>query len=431
MKGLNIENGIDIKAQYVKHCVLLLFLSSIIQASVGFARDGSPIVKLIIAALAWGGIILSYQVWNGGKNQKKHERWLIKAIFALTIFAFVRSFLFGEVSQGDKDIVLLTNMSAFLDLTGIFFLFTAQYPGVALRTLYKISIPFILVSAIFFFTNFKVSSDAYFSNYVFMYGAVFAPLIDRKRLPFVALALYLCYLSFQGGGRQAAIIAGGCILSWIVGKYFGKKTTFAISILICIIPFILIFWSIKNGSIFETMADQDVNYETRESMINEDTRTFLYTEAFQDYIDQDRLIQLFGKGSFSYYYSDFFYDGGEGLTSLRFGIEVPVLQWIIQSGLVYIILFTILIVLSVWNLSMKSNSRFCRTAAVQVSCFYLYCFIAMILGCNIGLYGIWLLIGLGFNHELLAQSDREILKAIKTDTTKRHAKISFNRRKKF
>lgn len=230
------------------------------------------------------------------------------------------------------------------------------------------------------------------------------PYIKKRNTIILLVSYAISVFAFLGGGRQIALLLFFAILAIVVPKCCSKKYTFYVSLIICILPILFLFWSLSNVSIFELLSDNyDYDYDDD---ISVDTRTFLWQELAADMLRQDWLTILFGKGVLGYYKSDFF------SMNYRFGIEVPILQWFLQAGFIYIFLFTSLICYSIWGLYKHGRNIMCQRASILIAGFYLNCYVSNLLGCNIGILGVWVLISMAFNPNIYNATDLQITKKL-------------------
>lgn len=112
-----------IKQYYSQIAIFLLFLSTAIQATVGFARDANESFKGILALLCWGSIFYSYKQFSIFINKVTPSIALLYKIFiAVIVLSILHSLFWGTIYKGNKYFVLIGNMYAALNLTGFFFI---------------------------------------------------------------------------------------------------------------------------------------------------------------------------------------------------------------------------------------------------------------------------------------------------------------------
>ena len=145
--------------------------------------------------------------------------------------------------------------------------------------------------------------------------------------------------------------------------------------------------------------------------LNVDTRTFLWIEFFSDMFSQSTFTQFFGKGVLGYYESDWF------STLHRFGIEIPVLQWILQAGYFYVICLSLLMFFSIYYLYKYGQNKMCLVASVMIAGVYFNMYVSNLIGCNISTLGIWFMIGIAFNSNFLLINDQCLLEIYKKENS--------------
>ena len=257
--------------------ILLIFISTVLQAWFGYARDATPFWKFMIALFCWLSLFFGIKNIRFLNNQNKANRSLLIATMMSVLMSVLISVFVGEVYSGEKYVVLLTNMYASLDIVGIFYI-AVILNHYDIKYLLKITYWMIIVSAIFLLINYKVSITSYYLTYILFYASVFLPYIKKKHRLFLFFGFALSLFEFFGGGRQVALILVFTIFSSYLLIYENKKLTYCISLIIVITPLLLLLYSLTYESIFGYLANE---YDTQDDM-SQDTRTFLWMELFQD-----------------------------------------------------------------------------------------------------------------------------------------------------
>ncbi|MEI3461822.1 MAG: hypothetical protein V8Q70_07155 [Bacteroides eggerthii] len=387
-----------IKQYYSQIAIFLLFLSTAIQATVGFARDANESFKGILALLCWGSIFYSYKQFSIFINKVTPSIALLYKIFiAVIVLSILHSLFWGTIYKGNKYFVLIGNMYAALNLTGFFFI-TSITKIKDLFFLRNITIIYILTSVILLIFNYDITINSYFLIYPFTYVMLYIPYVKKRHKLIIILSFILSYYAFIGGGRQVALFWGFNIIAFIASQWCNKKTVLYISLICIVLPWLLMIYSIHEGqSIFEIISHNSSD----KNGLNVDTRTFLYEEIFKDASIQPFTTLLFGKGAIAYYSSDYFD------TKFRLGIEVPILEWLLQAGIIYIVLFTIIITIAIIKLYKYGNSRFCMIASILIASYYFNCFISNLNGCNLSIMAFWYLIYLSNNIKMMRLNDKQ------------------------
>lgn len=377
--------------------IFLIFLSTALQSCWGFARDSPPLFKLIIALFCWISIFYAYKSREAFCAFSKRYIWIVNLLIIDCVWASFYTLCFGSVIDGNKYVVLLTNMSASLNLFGVLFIFVV-YSYNHLRFILKLTFGIIVCNALLLIFNFQTTTHAYFLSYSISYGALFLPYVRFREKCFLIIGALMSLFAFWGGGRQIIITLLFAFVAYCVTKFFGRKIIYTVSLVLISLPIYFIwFWGRYLGSIFgriESIVSDSEN-------LSGNTRTFLYMECMEDVLSKDWLYRFLGEGATAYYQSDFF--GG-----MRFGIEVPVLQWILQGGLFFYILFTIICLVAIYFLYKYGKNRMCGMMSILISAFFFMCHISNLTGCNIMHLGFWMMIGMAFNPLFLNTQDRDI-----------------------
>jgi len=411
-RSLTIEQKFVFKTQEI--AILSIFFSTILQAFFGFTRDAPPFFKAIIALLCW------ISIYYGGKNLKnikhiysKTAYSLVVILIILTIFSFLYALILGDVAFGNKYIVIFTNMYSVLDVASIFFI--GLFSKISnLKYLLKYTLYIIPISIIILFINYKQSIESYFLTYTSIYSLIFIPYISKTKKILIAIGIALCIFALIGGGRQAGLLIGFNILILLMYHLFNKRFIYITSLVIALSPIVLFTYSISHQSIFEILKS---NTNTSGAIDNTDTRTFLYKEVIEDLQSQNITTILTGKGALATYYSDWFdvnSISNNPLAKYRFGVEIPILQWILQCGIIYYLCFSILIFYSIHNIYKNGNNKISSITSLLIAAFYFNCYISNLVGCNIIHLGFWALLSIANNKKILSATERQIQQFFKT-----------------
>lgn len=403
MEGITSNNkNINNSTNYGRAAITMLLVSTIIQAYFGYARDASTFFKVVIALGCWGGIILSGLKVRSSTYYPKTMIAVIGGMAICIVWAILKTIVLGQVYEGNKYAVLLGNMYGALDLMGIAFIFAVE-SFEEIRFFKNATIAMIFVAIILLFINYDVTIESYCLTYVCSFMPVFFPYVSTRDKAILIIGLLLSAFCYYGGGRQAAIIFVFAVGSVLCASLCSKKIAFYLSLIIALSPFLFMFLSMKWGSIIE-LALQNIQLgeymqiETED--VTADSRTFLWMELFADFSGQNTFTQLFGQGAVAYYNSIFFN------LPHRLGIEIPMLQWLMQAGIIYIILFTFLTYYVIWRLYKAGNNTLCKISSILIAGYYFNCYISNLIGCSIMQLGVFFLFSVAFNNRLLELDDK-------------------------
>ncbi len=398
---LNTRSGI---VNFSDLSIFLLFISTVIQAYFGYARDASVLFKAVISLFCWIPVFLTLTRLHEFNSYPKYAKYMIIGLLSLTIISISHTLGWGKVYSGNKVIVVFSNMYSTLDLIGPIFCLSILNTH-DLQYLKRITFWMIIISLFLLMFHFYVSVSSYFLTYICIFAPIFLPYLKSRDRLFLLLGMSLSLFCIFGGGRQAILIFSFACFAYLI-SFLNKKTLiFIISILLFILPFVLIAYSVYHVSIFELFQDEsslDISYSSDNEALNSDNRTFLWLEMYEDFSSQDSWIQLFGKGCVAYYDSAFF------RTYHRFGIEVPVLQWILQCGVLYFVLYALLVFYAIYRYHKYGKNKLSIIAQILVAAFFFNSFISNLIGCSIMQLGFWALIGMSFNKKILEMTDDQL-----------------------
>jgi hypothetical protein len=219
-------------------------------------------------------------------------------------------------------------------------------------------------------------------------------IIVKQRMEFLYLALVLGFL--------------------LLDKLFTvkiKRSLLKYIIFIFILTFTLIF---------------TVGYEYVSSIISsiielQDSRTFLFTELFEDINTTEE--KMFGKGSLGTYYSQFFENtrkyfiatggGWPGDVPIRITTEVGYLQMILKGGFVLLILNILIYIYAIYLALFKSKNKFVKRLGYFILTISILSLISFRPAFTPTFIIFWMAIGTVLNKNYREMGDEEIKKIIK------------------
>ncbi|HEY5124868.1 MAG TPA: hypothetical protein VIK14_14145, partial [Ignavibacteria bacterium] len=178
-----------------------------------------------------------------------------------------------------------------------------------------------------------------------------------------------------------------------------KTLLYIIIFCVLMIPFYFLYRGMTGYNVFtEVLGEQTEDYSEQNLRI--DTRTFLYSEVFQDLKFSEALVV--GKGIDGGYSSVSFQ------TSNRKGVEVGFLEILLKTGIIGFLLCFILIFSAIFKALGKSNNIYLKCLGILLSSYVLMFFIENVLAFDLLNIVIWLVIGMCHSKELLRLNDHEI-----------------------
>lgn len=222
-------------------------------------------------------------------------------------------------------------------------------------------------------------------------------------------AAFLFYIAVQTEYRtmilRLAMLFVAAIGVFLYMK-FKLKTILIVAFLTLFVPFFLLFDSIKTG----TSAFQKYLVFVKDPQLSTDTRTFLYTEVYDDLMLNNKLRE--GKGSVAHYYSPYFAEQ-DGDDRNRLSVEVGILAMLLSGGLISVILNVVLFTIAIYLSLFKSNNSLVISLGFVLIVHTILLFIESYLVYSLYNIIIWFVAGLCLSKEMRALSDAEIDNLIK------------------
>lgn len=400
---LNKYSIANVKVSYAWISVVFITISSILQGYFGYARDASDLFKGIIALSCWISLLFAAIRFLSLKKGLPEFKLIMLAFAGILFYSLINTILYREAFVGNTYVVMLTNMYGALNVFVVLFALLIRKPK-DLRYLYNATIFLIIFGVFFLYFNYKVTIESYYLSYMLVFSAVFYPYLKLNGKALLIFGAFLSLFTFLGGARQVLFSFGYNLVIVFAYRLCSKRLCYYGSIALLVIPFVMLVYSIFNGSVLEILSAGF----TEANEFNVDTRTFLYTEFFEDFLQRPLSIKLFGQGSVAYYYSSYFDYGHTIGTSMRFGIEIPVLQQIMQCGLVYFVLVVFITYKAVRRYYLIGKNSFSKIASMLIASYFCTSFISNYSGCNIGQLGYWALVGCAFCDSIITIPDKQL-----------------------
>ena len=192
-------------------------------------------------------------------------------------------------------------------------------------------------------------------------------------------------------------------MAWIIPRFVSKKWILLLSLLLLLSPLFYVWlYGEYYGAIFWRI---EANVEDSEELSG-NTRTLLYQEVTEDIQKRDRFTQWLGQGTLAHYDSPSFKN------EYRLVVEVPVLQWIMQCGILFYVLLTILCAAAVIYIYIYGQNRLMETVSILLGAFFFMCHVSNFMGCNTMHLGFWGMLGMAFNPIFLDSSDDIVMQEL-------------------
>lgn len=249
------------------------------------------------------------------------------------------------------------------------------------------------------------------------YALAFYPYVNRKyKLLIIIAFLEAIIKSFFGNNPTRMYLI---VITFSLCAYFlvyilqNKKITKIFAIIVTISPITLflpaLFLPNHKTSTFQQMQEFIIQKSGNNDMAV-DTRTFLYMEMADDLSKTDSW--LLGKGAFSTYYSPYF-DQSTISKYGRISSEVPLLNYFLRGGILYIIIYFALILYAAFLGIWKGNNQFVQFIGVIALGWYFNSFVGDITGCRFYHIAFFILIGCCLSKQWLRLSNNRTNRLLK------------------
>lgn len=281
--------------------------------------------------------------------------------------------------------------------------------------LISIGIPALAISVILNYSEERVNiitSLASFAGYaVFLVTTLsFQRLINRYWITVASVFIFIT--TGLVVGSRATIMRIGLLYLSLVAIYGYRKLNLkwipTIAILTLLIPFYALLMSSGGESFFQTSlaAVRNLFSTSSQSIVEKaDTRTFLYTEVFDDLLNNNEI--LVGKGSNGTYDSPYFratrQDNDQRLT-----VEVGVLAIFLKGGLIAVILNLALFFIAIYLAFYKSNNDYVMGVGFMLLVHTLILFVENLVSYSTYNFAIWFFTGVCLSRPLRIMNNEEI-----------------------
>lgn len=364
---------------------------------VAFFSPIVPIAKFITPVCLWLSIFTL--PWK----QKKNKIFIRRNIIVLILLFFSVFSIFHTIFStdpwldkiGNRYITLIGNPDTSLTMLAPLYYF---FPEMLDKRFFKMLLFLISASLVFYF-------QPYIPLITFL-----IPFLYKNKFFRILLVISIIegIISIQQGVRIYGIFSVLFIILYF-SPYIKIKRSF-----IFIILFILI--SLTSFLFYQTLTSEYSIFDylsNINSIDNTDTRTFLFKELYQDMSDTNTLFA--GKGAYSVYFSDYFYNQNEsnGDFYMRIGAEVSMLLFLQKSGFIFVIILIILYIISIKKSLLNSNSPQMKSIGITLSLWLIISFISSLPGHNIMDAISWCIMGMCNSKSYLKLSQQSWMELYK------------------
>lgn len=400
MNNLRLFLQIIVQNKYILFLTLatLIKMSGLLTGIINWG--GFP--KLLFSLLLWFSVFsFPYKKFNLNSYAFK-DYLLIIILIILSLISILRvpfedSSIYNNAMYGNKYISWIFN-----ELSILLF-FPMLFIGLSTNKIENLKIRMGICICIFANLLFSLYSP-HISSAILMLLPFVYPYLKKNKF-ILAAALFL--LTLKGLNIIGLARISTFYLIFVITSFYFSKHNKYIDTIIKIYVFIIIFIPIyfifdslhENTSIFSQLTTISHN-----ESLTEDTRTFLYKEVISDLRTNDAI--LLGKGSHSFYETDFF-SSRMGI-DYRNAVEVPILNFWLKAGLLYCIVFSILLLRAIYLAVWKSKNRYIQIIGCFIADIYLTMFVGDINGCTILQCTLWMMVGICLSPRLRNLKEYEI-----------------------
>lgn len=383
-------------------------VSVLIASFWGLFMFAPPIVKGVMAIGMWTSVLFVPVALYRKNDFSRRANLVLRALLILGVYEILVSVFNTDASMyalGNKWITLFGNeYTALILMPPLFTYIGSSLYGV--KKLKKATCLFLVCGALFslalkyplaFLTTFVIVFYPYVGKkYKCLIGLVFVEAIIKATMGDNPTRMFLIIIPFS----IIVILFLYVIKSERIKKWFVVAVT--VAPLILFVPMLMA----NNGEeSFFQKANLYIVEKTDDDGLASDTRTFLYLEMAEDLTHTNSW--LLGKGAFSHYYSLYFDQSSNGKYG-RISSEVPLLNYLLRGGLVYVLLYFGLILIGAYNAIFKGKNKFVQSIGIMALCWYFNSFIGDITGCRFYHMAFFILLGCTLSSKWLNMSDQEV-----------------------
>ena len=330
-----------------------------------FGLDGVSFVKLVVTGLVWISFFIAFFEFVKFRHNLKKALPTFAYIVLMLLLGWNMFNVLRSIVMGDGAITtILGNISAALAILVPFVIIFSFHLG-NLKFLHRyfltvLKLGIIISLLLLALYGADLNSPQLRTLLVLLLPVTFLiPVLlfeNKKNMLLTTLGLLLfLYISYLFSNRtnliRTIMLLGS--LAAVYGYYkFKLRWILGFSCLVLLIPLFLLQQSYVTGvSAFETYLDGSSDDD-----MSIDTRTFLYTELYEDLMVNDKI--WIGKGGNGTYYSEYFSYSDAGETELRNNLEVGILGILLKGGLLAVLLNLTILILAIYHAYFRSNNLY-------------------------------------------------------------------------
>lgn len=407
---LRFSNMIIQKIKYLwenNSSLLFIALITSIQSGnpIGLATN-IPFWKYISSLLLWYAVFKFPYTKFTLKNYATFDKICIISMIILISLSIIKTpftndtFIYSNPLYGNKYISWIFNHYSILLFYPILFI------GISTQIQLLRQIALALFITIFIVMILSLFSP-FIENHVFYFIPLILPFFKRHK--FILIIITIIFLlkacGVLGVLRVHTIYFALALIAYLL--CFKIRNIKIIKILAIIITLLPLYFTV-NALIYKESAFEKIKDYTNNQEIKEDTRTFLYKELYQDLIDNHSL--WFGKGSHSFYYTEYF--SKNDMYSYRNTSEVPILNLMLKVGLLYVLIYLILMLRAIYLAIWDSKSWYIKSCGIIMAGDFFLQFIGNMQGPYLYSIIIYTIAGISLSTYWRRMTNEDIIKAI-------------------
>ena len=350
-------------------------------------------------------VLYSASKMNWMKDLPRTAVLVFKLMIAWNIFIIFHGIISAD-DYWDWKFIILNNIPSllmpYMILVGAYFYDNVKLVKFLLFRLFPFSLVLIPLSTVSI--GMELYSRMVTGIVLFILLSIYMDRKWRLFIYFVAIMSILIALGYRANIIRI-IFAGVLVIIYYTRALYTVRLFKIVSILFFIFPFVFaILGATDTFNIFKPFDSNENNFVVSNQGTDEDlaadTRTFLYVEVLTSVSQHNRII--FGEGAAGKYVSAWFQDID------RYGAEVGLLNMILYGGVISVILYLWLLVLSSHYAISHSNNFLSKMLGLFIAFRWMLLFVEDITVYDMNFYFLWIVIGLAMSKRLRSLSDQEI-----------------------
>ncbi|HSU27400.1 MAG TPA: O-antigen ligase family protein, partial [Chitinophagaceae bacterium] len=245
---------------------------------------------------------------------------------------------------------------------------------------------------------------------------LFIPYYKNKNR-FIILAVAIVSVAIALGWRANVLrilLSFPFLLIYYFRRYIASWFLTLLQVAFFVVPLYFLVQGIKGDSIFAKNSDAEFNITANgeEENLAADTRTDLYTEVLSDlYYSRDIWL---GRGSNGKYKTNIYDDVRAGTDNERPNVEVGFLKILINTGVLGMLLYTLLLGLAAYYGTWKSNNTLTKMLSMFLVSHWTMLFMENLIEYSMYFYFSWIVVGLCFSKKFRSMTDAQIKTWLRT-----------------